>query len=83
MEGLERAQMDLDFAPERYKHLYLEEIPERHAPRVDVRRFSTGERIVFLPYGEDIYAQTQAWLRERGIFNVQNSAVDNVTAVAT
>jgi hypothetical protein len=48
-----------------------------------VRRFSPGERIVFLPYGEEIYAKTQAWLQERGIFNTQASAVDYATAVAT
>jgi NitT/TauT family transport system substrate-binding protein len=59
MEGLKRAQMDLDFAPERYKHFYLNEIPDRYKARIDVRRFSTGERIVFLPYGEETYAKTQ------------------------
>jgi hypothetical protein len=41
-----------------------------------VRRFSTGEPILFLPYGEEIYARTQAWIRERGIFNAQPSTVD-------
>ena len=82
MEGLKRAQMDLDFAPEKYKHFYLKEIPERYKSRIDVRRFSTGERIVFLPYGEEIYAKTQAWIQERGIFNTQASAVDYATAVA-
>jgi hypothetical protein len=82
MECLKRAQMDLDFAPERYKHFYLEEIPERYKSRIDVRRFSTGERIVFLPYGTEAYAKTQAWIREHGLFGEQRPAVDYATAVA-
>src|SRR5262249_50021745 len=56
MQGLKRAQMDLDFAPEKYKHFYLNEIPDHYKSRIDVRRFSSGERIVFLPYGEETYA---------------------------
>jgi ABC-type nitrate/sulfonate/bicarbonate transport system substrate-binding protein len=51
MQGLERTQMDLDLAPEKYKHFYLNEIPDRYKSLVDAPRFSTGERIVFLPYG--------------------------------
>jgi ABC-type nitrate/sulfonate/bicarbonate transport system substrate-binding protein len=69
MNGLKRAQMDLDFEPEHYKHYYLNEIPDRYKTKVDVRRFSTGERIVFLPYTEATYARTQAWLDERGLFD--------------
>jgi len=80
IQGLKRAQMDLDFAPEKYKYLYLNEIPDRYKSRIDVRRFSTGERVVFLPYGEETYAKTQAWIRERGIFNAQPSAVDYAVA---
>jgi hypothetical protein len=83
MQGLKRAQMDLDFAPEKYKHFYLNEIPDRYKSRIDVRRFSSGERIVFLPYGEEVYAKTQAWIRERGIFNAQAADVDYATAVAS
>jgi ABC-type nitrate/sulfonate/bicarbonate transport system substrate-binding protein len=82
MNGLKRAQMDLDLAPEKHKHFYLNEIPDRYQSRIDVRRFSTGERIVFLPYGEETYARTQAWIRERGIFGEQMPAVDYATAVA-
>jgi NitT/TauT family transport system substrate-binding protein len=68
MNGMKRAQMDLDFAPEKYKHYYLNEIPERYKAKVDVRRLGPGERIVFLPYSEAIYEKTQAWLQERGLF---------------
>jgi len=68
MNGLRRAQMDLDLAPEKYKHFYLNEIPDRYKAAVDVRRFSSGERIVFLPYGQEAWLATQAWLRERALF---------------
>jgi NitT/TauT family transport system substrate-binding protein len=82
MNGLKRAQMDLDLRPEDYKHFYLNEIPERYRSCVDVRRFSTGERIVFLPYGPEAYLGTQAWIRDRGIFAEQAPVVDYATAVA-
>ena len=36
-----------------------------------MRRFGPGERIVFLPYSEAVYAKTQAWLQERGLFEVK------------
>jgi NitT/TauT family transport system substrate-binding protein len=68
MNALRRAQMDLDLQPEKYKHLYRNEIPERYRDRVDVRRLSPGERIVFLPYTGSAYSNTQAWLREHGLF---------------
>jgi NitT/TauT family transport system substrate-binding protein len=68
MRGLQRAQMDLDVEPEKYKHYYANEIPDRYKSTVDVRRFSPGERIVFLPYTESTYARTQAWLQERKLF---------------
>jgi hypothetical protein len=83
MKGLKRAQIDLDFAPEKYKHFYVNEIPDRYKARVDVRRFSNGERIVFLPYSAEIYAQTQAWIRERRIFTAQTPAVDYTIAVTS
>ena len=71
MNGMKRAQMDLDLAPEKYRHYYKNEIPERYRDKVDVRRFSPGERIVFLPYTEEMYARTQAWIHERGIFEFE------------
>jgi NitT/TauT family transport system substrate-binding protein len=81
MNGMKRAQMDLDFEPEKYKHYYLNEIPDRYKPKVDVRLFSTGERIVFLPYTEQIYAKTQAWMHERGLFD-DRPALDYARCVA-
>jgi hypothetical protein len=71
MNGMRRAQMDLDIEPEKYKHFYLNEIPARYKTRLDVRRFSPGERIVFLPYSDSTYARTQAWLHERKLFDIQ------------
>ena len=73
MGGLRRAQMDLDLEPEKYKHYYLNEIPDRYRSMLDVRRFSPGERIVFLPYTEATYAKTQVWLQERKLFTEANS----------
>jgi hypothetical protein len=78
---MKRAQMDLDVAPEKYKHYYLNEIPERYRSRVDVRRFAPGERVVFLPYTEGTYASTQAWLRERGLFEDESVVPDYAAAV--
>jgi len=73
MRALKCAQMDLDLEPERYKHFYLNEVPDRYRSALDVRRFSTGERVVFLPYSDETYAKTQAWIHERGIFDEPDS----------
>jgi NitT/TauT family transport system substrate-binding protein len=74
--GLRRAQAELDFAPERHKHHYLREMPERYRDRVDVRRFGTGERIVFEPYTREMYEHAQQWMRERGLFEELGAAPD-------
>jgi hypothetical protein len=80
MNGLRRAQIDLDLAPEKYKHFYRNEIPERYQSMVDVRRFSAGERIVFLPYTEATFATTQTWLQERALFE-ERPVLDYATTV--
>jgi NitT/TauT family transport system substrate-binding protein len=67
-DALKRAQMDLDFEPERYKHYYLREIPERFHDLIDVNGFGTGERVVFLPYTAEMYERSQRWMRERELF---------------
>jgi NitT/TauT family transport system substrate-binding protein len=67
-KALKRAQMDLDFEPERYKHHYLKEIPERFHDIIDVQGFGTGERVVFLPYTADRYERSQRWMQERHLF---------------
>jgi len=82
MNGMKRAQMELDFAPEKYRHYYLNEIPERYKSKVDTRLFSPGERIVFLPYTEEMYVKTQKWIRERGLFEGPGPTVDYAASVA-
>ncbi|HEU4637930.1 MAG TPA: hypothetical protein VFS84_03690, partial [Candidatus Binatia bacterium] len=70
MRCLIRAQTDIDFEPERYKRHFINEIPERFRDKVDVRRFGVGERVVPQTYTEAIFDKTQAWLRERKLFDV-------------
>jgi NitT/TauT family transport system substrate-binding protein len=82
MNGLKRAQLDLDLAPEIYRRYYLNEIPPRYKSKVDVRRFSPGERIVFLPYSQEVYAKTQAWLHERSLFKGPAPELDYAASVA-
>ena len=43
-------------------------MPERYRDQVDVRAFGTGERIVFLPYTREIFAETREWAQERDLF---------------
>lgn len=68
--AMQRAQMDIDLNPERYKHHFLKEIPARFHDRIDVRRFGLGERLVFLPYTQEMFEQTQSWMHERQLFDV-------------
>jgi hypothetical protein len=82
MNGLKRAQMDLDLEPEKYKHFYRNEIPERYCDKVDVRRFSPGERIVFLPYTEETFRKTQDWIHARGLFTEGPSDICYADSVA-
>jgi NitT/TauT family transport system substrate-binding protein len=68
LAGLRRAQIAIDLHPERYKHHHLRAVPEKYRDRVDVRTFGIGERIVFLPYTRDAFAETQQWTHARGLF---------------
>ena len=68
VNGLRRAQMEIDLHGERYKHYHLHAVPEKYRDKVDVRVFGPGERIVFLPYTGETYASTQAWIQQRNIF---------------
>jgi len=67
--ALRMAQTDIDQHHQAYVHYYSNELPERHAKLVDVRRFGPGERIVFEPYTKTMYQHTQDWVVERGIFD--------------
>jgi NitT/TauT family transport system substrate-binding protein len=61
--GLRRAQRDIDFEPERYKHYWLREMPDDIQRIVDVRRFGPGERIVPEPYTREMFGRAQRWMR--------------------
>ncbi len=67
-QALRRAQADIDRMLQSYTHFYLNELPDRHAKLVDVRRFGPGERIVFEPYTRELYESTHKWVEERNIF---------------
>jgi NitT/TauT family transport system substrate-binding protein len=79
--GLKRAQMDLDLEPERYKHHYLNEIPSRYHAGIDVQGFGPGERVVFLPYTEEMYERAQRWMQERGLFDERGAIPDYESVV--
>lgn len=67
--ALKRAQTELDLRPELYLHYYNDMVPERYRDQVDVRRFNVGERIVFLPYTQEVFDRTQNWIHDRAIFD--------------
>lgn len=61
--ALRRAQRAIDATPERFKGYFLRELPDDLRAIADVRRFGTGERIVFEPYTRELFEQTQQWMR--------------------
>ncbi|HEX6524610.1 MAG TPA: hypothetical protein VF070_32085 [Streptosporangiaceae bacterium] len=67
--GLLRAQRDIDFEPERYKHYWTREMPEDIQRLVDVRRFGPGERIVSEPYTREMFERTHRWMRTWDLFD--------------
>jgi len=79
--ALRRAQMELDLAGEKYKHYYSKEIPTRYTDWVDVRAFGPGERIVFLPYTEEMYERSQEWMQERELFPTNETRLSYGQAV--
>src|SRR5215475_2894794 len=74
LAALRRAQLEIDLHPERYKHYHLRSVPEKYLEQVDVRAFGTGERIVFLPYTREVFAETQQWIESHQLFG-EGSAV--------
>lgn len=82
LAALRRAQMAIDLHPERYKHHHLRSVPEKYRDRVDVRAFGIGERIVFLPYTREVFAETRQWSQTRALFpraDVVSVSYDEVT----
>jgi hypothetical protein len=67
--------MDIDMHPEQYKHYHLRSVPEKYRDQVDVRAFGTGERIVFLPYTREVFAETQQWIESHSLFDGASALV--------
>jgi len=74
MRALIRAQADIDANPEKFKHYFLNEIPDRFLDAIDVRRFGPGERVVPQPYTKALFEQTQSWMHDRNLFDVGATA---------
>ncbi len=79
--ALQRAQRDLDIAPERYKRHWAKELPEDLHERVDVQLFGPGERIVFEPYTREMYDETHRWMAGWELFDLQDKQRDYEGAV--
>jgi NitT/TauT family transport system substrate-binding protein len=67
-KALQRAQRDIDLEPERYKHYFLKELPEKYHDLIDVSGFGPGERLVFEPYTREIFEQTHRWIEQEKLF---------------
>jgi len=66
--ALQRAQRDIDLEPERYKHYFLRELPERFHAGLEIGAFGPGERLVFEPYTREMYERTHRWLEDLKLF---------------
>jgi ABC-type nitrate/sulfonate/bicarbonate transport system substrate-binding protein len=66
--ALRRAQHDIDLRPELYTRFYRSEFPVRFHEQMDTGRWGPGERIVFEPYSQAMFEESQAWIAEREIF---------------
>jgi NitT/TauT family transport system substrate-binding protein len=69
VRALVRAQRDIDLQPDRYRHYFLDELPERVRGLVDLRQFGTGERVVAEPYTRETYEATRAWVEQLGVMS--------------
>ncbi len=66
--ALQSAQRDVDAEPEKFKHYFLKDMPERWQRIVDVRALSPGERIVFEPYTREVFEKTHRWMEDLELF---------------
>jgi hypothetical protein len=66
--ALKRAQVDIDMNHQKYTHYYKREFPKRFHDSMDTRVFGPGERIVFSPYTQEMYDETQRWIESWNIF---------------
>ncbi|HEX5370489.1 MAG TPA: hypothetical protein VFY10_13835 [Dehalococcoidia bacterium] len=67
-DALQLAQRDIDLEPEKYKHYFEQDVPQRYKELVDVRAFGLAERIVFEPYTRETYEKTHRWMVDLQIF---------------
>ncbi len=67
-DALQLAQRDIDLEPEKYKHYFEQDVPQRYKELVDVRAFGLAERIVFEPYTRETYERTHRWMLDLQIF---------------
>jgi len=67
-KALRRAQRDIDLEPERYKHYFLRELPEKYHDMIDVGAFGPGERLIFEPYTREMFEQTFRWMEQEKLF---------------
>ena len=67
-DALQLAQRDIDLEPEKYKHYFEPDIPERYKDLVDVRAFGLAERLIFEPYTREIYEATHRWMLDLQLF---------------
>jgi hypothetical protein len=72
--ALQRAQRDIDLEPERYKHYFLKELPEKYHEMIDVNGFGPGERLVFEPYTRTMFERTHRWMEESKLFQEGKAA---------
>jgi NitT/TauT family transport system substrate-binding protein len=70
VRALIRAQRDIDLEPDRFRHYFLDELPERARGMVDVRLFGTGERVVAEPYTRETFEATRSWIEQLGVMGV-------------
>ncbi len=81
-KALRRAQLDIDIAPESFKHYFLRELPERYHPLIDIRGFGPGERLIFEPYPQEVFERTRRWIDSWNLFPAGTAgAVDYSIAV--
>ena len=66
--ALQRAQVEIDTAKEKYQHYFLKELPEQYHSMFDYRKAGTGERIVFETYTREMFERTHRWMLDWRIF---------------
>ena len=66
--ALQRAQVEIDTAKEKYQHYFLRELPERYHSMFDHRKAGAGERIVFETYTREMFERTHRWMLDWQIF---------------